>query len=142
MKIAIGCDHGGFALKTKLADYLKNKGVEVFDEGTDSLDSCDYPVFAKRVASRVAGGECDFGVLVCTSGVGMAIVANKVKDARAVNVHNAYGAEMSRRHNNCNVICFGEKQVDFETASACLEIFLNTPFDGGRHTKRVCMFEE
>ncbi|MDD4124977.1 MAG: ribose 5-phosphate isomerase B, partial [Eubacteriales bacterium] len=107
MKIAIGSDHGGFALKTQLVDYLKNKNYEVSDEGTYSEESCDYPVFAKKAARKAASGECDFGVLVCTSGIGMSIAANKVKGARAALIRDAFDAEMSRRHNDANVICFG-----------------------------------
>jgi ribose 5-phosphate isomerase B len=142
MKLAIGSDHGGLNLKNSLVEFLKAGGHEVSDEGTFDCESCDYPVFAKRVANKVASGECDFGVLVCTSGVGMAITANKVKNVRAVNAHNEYEAEMSRRHNNCNVICFGEKQVSFDLAAKCVEIFLSIPFEGGRHTRRVEMFED
>ena len=142
MKIAIGADHGGFALKTQLIEYLKNKNYELSDEGTYSVESCDYPVFAKKVAGKVASGECDLGVLVCTSGIGMSIAANKVKGARAALVRDASDAEMSRRHNNANVICFGAKATSFEKAAECLDIFLNTKFDGGRHIRRVNMFED
>ena len=98
MKIAIGCDHGAFELKNAIADHLRAKGFEVDDKGTFSKESCDYPVFAKAVAHDVADGKCDFGVLCCTSGIGMSIVANKVRNARAALVHEPSGAEMSRRH--------------------------------------------
>ncbi len=142
MKIAIGSDHGGFALKTQLVEYLKNKNYELSDEGTFNEESCDYPVFAKKVAGKVASGECDLGVLVCTSGIGMSIAANKVKGSRAALVRDAFDAEMSRRHNDANVICFGAKSISVEKATECLDIFLTAKFDGGRHVKRVAMFDE
>lgn len=142
MKIAIGCDHGAFELKNAIADHLRTKGFEVDDKGTFSKESCDYPVFAKAVAHDVADGKCDFGVLCCTSGIGMSIVANKVRNARAALVHEPSGAEMSRRHNNANIICFGAKLVSPEDACRYVDIFLATPFDGGRHQRRVDMFEE
>ncbi len=141
MKIAIGCDHGALDLKNAIGEYLKSKGYEVFDKGTFTKDSCDYPVFAKAVASDVAKGECEFGVLCCTSGIGMSIVANKTKNARAALIHEASGAEMCRRHNNANIICFGATQVSPENACKYLDIFLNTEFEGGRHQRRVGMFE-
>ena len=112
------------------------------DKGTFSKESCDYPVFAKAVAHDVADGKCDFGVLCCTSGIGMSIVANKVRNARAALVHEPSGAEMSRRHNNANIICFGAKLVSPEDACRYVDIFLATPFEGGRHQRRVDMFEE
>ena len=124
MKIAIGCDHGAFELKNAIADHLRAKGFEVDDKGTFSKESCDYPVFC------------------CTSGIGMSIVANKVRNARAALVHESSGAEMSRRHNNANIICFGAKLVSPEDACRYVDIFLATPFEGGRHQRRVDMFEE
>ena len=142
MKISIGCDHGGLELKTKLADYLKEKGYSVTDNGTFTKDSCDYPVFAKKTARDVASGDSGFGVLVCTTGIGMSICANKVKGARAALIHEEKGAEMCRRHNNANIICFGQAVTDFETACKCVDIFLSTPFEGGRHERRVSMFED
>lgn len=142
MKIAIGSDHGGFGLKTKLAEHFKARGYDVFDEGTYDTQSCDYPVFAKRVAKKTASGESDFGVLVCTSGMGMTIAANKVKGARAAFVRTEYDAEMTRRHNDANVVCFGEAVVSFEEAARLAELFFHTAFDGGRHTRRVGMLEE
>ncbi len=142
MKIAIGCDHGALDLKNALVDYLKSKGVEVDDKGTHTKDSCDYPVFAKAVSVDVASGKCDFGVLCCTSGIGMSIVANKTKNARAALIHEASGAEMCRRHNNANIICFGATQVTPENACKYIDIFTSTEFEGGRHERRVNMFED
>ncbi len=142
MKIAIGADHGGFKLKEKLAEHLKSKGYEISDEGTYDTQSCDYPVFAKKVARKTACGECEFGLLVCTSGIGMTIAANKVKGARAALVRDAYDAEMSRKHNDANVICIGEAVTNFDKAAELSEIFFNTAFDGGRHIRRVGMFDE
>lgn len=142
MKVAMGCDHGGLELKNRLKEYLVSKNIEVSDEGTYTSESCNYPVFAKKVARKTANGECDFGVLVCTSGIGMSIAANKVKNARAALIHEVNGAEMCRRHNNANIICFGQKVVTYETAVKCLDIFISTEFEGGRHETRVNMFEE
>lgn len=142
MKISIGCDHGGLELKNAVAEYLRGEGHEVTDNGTYTKDSCDYPVFAKKTAKAVASGDADFGVLVCTTGIGMSICANKVRGARAALIHETRGAEMCRRHNNANVICFGQAVTDAETACKCVDIFLSTPFEGGRHERRVSMFED
>lgn len=142
MKIAVGCDHGALDLKNAICEYLRSNGYEVDDKGTYTKDSCDYPVFAKAVAGSVAEGNADFGVLCCTSGIGMSIVANKVKNARAALIHEPSGAEMCRRHNNANIICFGATQVTPENAFKYIDIFLSTPFEGGRHQRRVDMFED
>lgn len=142
MKIAVGCDHGALDLKNAICEYLRSNGYEVDDKGTYTKDSCDYPVFAKAVAGSVSDGNADFGVLCCTSGIGMSIVANKVKNARAALIHEPSGAEMCRRHNNANIICFGATQVTPENACKYIDIFLSTPFEGGRHQRRVDMFED
>ncbi|MBR6798111.1 MAG: ribose 5-phosphate isomerase B [Opitutales bacterium] len=142
MKISIGSDHAGFELKEILAEYLRRSGAEVVDCGTCSKDSVDYPDFAQAVARDVASGTSDFGVLVCWTGVGISIAANKVPGVRAVNCYNAEMAELSRRHNNANVIAFGQKFITPEDAKAWLDIFLKTEFEGGRHARRVGKLEQ
>ena len=140
--IALGCDHGGFELKDKVDKELVAKAYELVDCGCNSVESVDYPVFAKSVAKKVAAGEVDFGVLICTTGVGMCVQANKVKGARAVLALNEDMAQMSREHNNCNVLCMGKKYTTVEQAMKYIEIFTTTEFSGGRHERRVNMFEQ
>ena len=142
MKIAFGCDHGGLELKQFLMKKLKEAGYETEDMGTYTKDSCDYPIFARKVARAVAEGEADRGVLVCTSGIGMSIAANKIRGCRAALIHELHGAEFCRRHNDANVICFGQTAVEPETALECAEMFLKTGFEGGRHARRVNEFED
>ena len=142
MKIAFGCDHGGLELKSFLMKKLAEDGHESCDMGTFTKDSCDYPIFARKVARAVAEGEADRGVLVCTSGIGMSIAANKIKGARAALIHELHGAEFCRRHNDANVICFGQTAVDENTALECARVFLATDFEGGRHARRVNEFED
>lgn len=142
MKIAFGCDHGGLELKQFLLEKLKEAGYETEDMGTYTKDSCDYPIFARKVARAVAEGEADRGVLVCTSGIGMSIAANKIRGCRAALIHELHGAEFCRRHNDANVICFGQTAVEPETALECAEMFLKTGFEGGRHARRVNEFED
>ncbi|MBI5403149.1 MAG: ribose 5-phosphate isomerase B [Ignavibacteriae bacterium] len=138
MKIALGSDHRGFGLKEKLKVYLKNKNHAILDFGTDSDASVDYPDFSKKVGESVATGESKFGIVICGSGIGVSIAANKVKGIRAVNATNKDMAEMSRRHNNANVICFGSDFIDFDTALKYWEIFAATEFEGGeRHERRI-----
>lgn len=138
MKIAIGSDHRGFGLKEKLKEYLKKKNNTVIDFGTDSEASVDYPDFSKKVGESVSKGESEFGISICGSGIGVSIAANKVKGIRAVNATNKEMAEMSRRHNNANVICFGSDFIDFDTAVKFWEIFSSTEFEGGeRHDRRI-----
>lgn len=141
MKISIGSDHAGLELKNFLGEFLRSRGNEVVDHGTMTKDSVDYPDFAQAVARDVAAGTSDFGVLVCWTGVGISIAANKVAGVRAVNCCNAEMAELSRRHNNANVICFGEKFIVPEDAKAWCEIFFKTEFEGGRHARRVGKLE-
>jgi ribose 5-phosphate isomerase B len=137
MKISIGADHAGFQLKERLREYLAGQGHEVADHGTDSQDSCDYPDFAAAVARDVAAGRAERGVLVCWTGVGMAIAANKVRGVRAAPGVWPEQVRLSRAHNDANVITFGARFTDAEAAEALLELFLTTPFDGGRHARRV-----
>ena len=139
MKIAIGADHAGYELKEKLKQRLakEDSGVHVEDEGTVSTDSVDYPDFARKVAEKVAGKKVDLGLLVCGSGIGMAIAANKVPGIRAANVGTEIEAQLSREHNDANVIAIGARLLDENKAWAIIERFLHTPFAGGRHQKRV-----
>ncbi|MBQ7332086.1 MAG: ribose 5-phosphate isomerase B [Opitutales bacterium] len=141
MKISIGSDHAGFELKEILAEYLRQRGAEVVDCGTHSKESVDYPDFAQAVARDVAAGTSDFGVLVCWTGVGISIAASKVPGIRAVNCYNAEMAALARRHNNANVIAFGQKFIAPDDAKAWLDIFLKTEFEGGRHERRVAKLE-
>ncbi|MEG1710742.1 MAG: ribose 5-phosphate isomerase B [Clostridia bacterium] len=135
--IGFACDHGGLELKNALAEYAQSCGFNVRDFGTFSKESCDYPDFAFPCAKSVATGECDFGVVVCTTGIGMSICANKVKGVRCALCRSEKDAEMTRRHNNANIIAFGQANGDIELSKKILEIFLNTQFEGGRHQRRV-----
>jgi ribose 5-phosphate isomerase B len=137
MRIALASDHAGFPLKDHLATSLAAAGHEVIDLGTDSTDSVDYPRYAELAARAVANGDADRGVLVCGSGNGVAIVANKVAGVRAVNAHDVEEAEMCRRHNDANVVTLSGARLRPDTADAIVETFLTTDFDGGRHARRV-----
>jgi len=141
MKIALAADHAGFELKQRLAAVLEGDGHDVVDLGTDSADSVDYPLYARPAAELVGGGEAERGVIVCGSGVGVSIVANKVAGVRAVNAHDAQEAEMSRRHNDANVVTLSGARRSPEEAGAIVRAFLATPFDGGRHERRVNQIE-
>lgn len=135
MKIAIAADHGGYELKEALKRRLA--ALNITDLGTNSSESVDYPDYGAALARRVASGEFDRGILICGSGIGISIAANKVKGIRAALCHNAYTAEMARRHNDANVIAMGGRVVDEATAVQMTEIFLATEFEGGRHQRRV-----
>ena len=137
MKIAIGCDHGGYELKEHLVAFLKEKGYEVKDCGTYSKESCDYPVFGEAAARAVASGECERGIVVCTTGIGISIAANKVKGIRCAHVCDSLCAEMCRRHNDANMLALGAGITGFNLAERCVEVFLTTPFEAGRHARRV-----
>jgi len=137
MRIALASDHAGFQLKDYLARSLAAAGHEVADLGTDSTESVDYPAFAEHAARAVAEGEADKGVLVCGSGNGVAIAANKVPGVRAVNAHDVEEAEMCRRHNDANVVTLSGARLAADTADAIVATFLGTDFDGGRHARRV-----
>ncbi len=137
MKIAIASDHAGFALKAQVEELLRAAGHEVEDFGTGSDESVDYPDFAEPAARAVGSGQAERGVFVCGSGVGVAIVANKVAGVRAVHAHDAEEAAMSRRHNDTNVLTLGERTTDPGEAGAIVKSFLDTDFEGGRHERRV-----
>ena len=137
MKIAIGSDHAGYLRKLELVEHLKKEGHEVFDVGTNSLDSCDYPDFGIACAKMVASKEVDFGVLVCSSGEGIMMAANKVKGIRCGIAYNDDVARLMRQHNNANMIAFGASFMSKEEVIARTDIFLHTEFEGGRHERRV-----
>ena len=142
MKIAMGCDHGGFAMKEELKAYLTGLGHEVKDCGCNSLDSCDYPVFGEAAARAVAEGECEKGIVVCTTGIGISSAANKVKGIRCAHCPDVMSAEMTRRHNDANVIAIGAGMVGMNVAKRMVEVFLATEFEGGRHQRRVDLMME
>jgi ribose 5-phosphate isomerase B len=137
VKIAIASDHAGFQLKERIGAALKAEGHEIVDYGTDSEESVDYPDFAEPAAREVASGGADRAVLVCGSGVGVSIVANKVDGVRAVHAHDPEEAEMSRRHNDANVITLGERTTSADSAIEIVNRFLTTDFEAGRHQRRV-----
>lgn len=137
MKIAIACDHGGLNLKNKIIAHVKASGHEVEDFGTDTTDSCDYPDFAVLAAEAVASGNCERGIVVCSTGIGVSIVANKVPGIRCAHCHDCYCAEFTRRHNDSNVLALGEKVVGEGYALKIVDTFLNTDFEGGRHQRRI-----
>ena len=139
MKIAIGSDHGGYELKEGLKHYLANKGYEVIDVGTYSTESCHYPEFGAKCAKLVADGECTYGIVVCTTGEGIVMAANKVKGVRAGLAYNVEVARLMREHNDANVIGFGAKFTTLEEACERTDTFLATEFAGGRHAIRVEM---
>lgn len=141
-KIAIGSDHGGFNLKNKIIKHLEEKNYEVKDYGTYSTDSCDYPVYAKAVAKSVASGENEKGILVCGSGIGVSIAANKVKGVRAALCHESHSAMLSRLHNNANVLCLGERITGESLALDIVDVWLKSEYEGGRHQKRIDMLDE
>lgn len=137
MKIAMACDHGGLNLKNAIKKHLTEMGHDVKDFGTDTFDSCDYPDYALPAAEAVACGECERGILVCSTGIGVSIVANKVPGVRCAHCHDTYCAEFTRLHNNANVLALGEKVVGVGYALKIVDIFLSTEFEGGRHSRRV-----
>ena len=137
MRIAVGADHAGYELKEKLKFHLERLGHAVDDCGTDSGDSCDYPDYAHAVACRVVSGAAQRGVLVCGSGIGMAIAANKTPGIRAANIASEYEARISREHNDLNVLTMGARILDEEQTMAIVDVWLHTPFAGGRHQQRL-----
>lgn len=137
MKIAFGCDHGGFPAKNDVFEYLISQGHEIIDAGTFSEESCDYPDFAIKVCKLVLDGSADKGILICGTGIGMSIAANKVHGIRCAHVTDEFSAEMTRRHNDTNVIALGARISSVELIIKLIDIFLNTSFDGGRHENRV-----
>jgi len=137
MKIAIGSDHGGYALKCELAEYLKSLGHEVVDFGCHSTESCDYPEFGEAAARAVASGECERGIVICTTGIGISIAANKVAGIRCAHCADTVEAELTRRHNDANMLAIGAGFTGPLLAKRMVEVFLTTDFEGGRHARRV-----
>ena len=141
--IAIGSDHGGFELKKKLMEHLGERGLEYKDFGTYSSASCDYPVYAKAVANAVASGECDRGIIICGTGIGVSITANKVRGIRAALCGDCFSAEATRQHNDANVLCMGARVVGEGLALKIADTFLDTPFSNDeRHIRRISMIED
>lgn len=141
--IAIGCDHGGFELKEKIVSFLKEKNIEVKDVGCYSKDSCDYPVFGRAAAKAVASGECEKGIVICTTGIGISISANKIKGVRCALCSDTLSAKMTRLHNNANVLAMGAGIIGENLAYDIVETFLGTEFSGEeRHQRRIELIEE
>jgi len=139
--IAIGCDHGGYELKQKILAHLRQRGLEYRDFGCDSTASVDYPVYGKAVAHAVASGECEKGIVICSTGIGISIAANKVKGIRCALCSEPLSAEMTRRHNDANMLAMGGGLIGNNMADRIVDAFLNTPFEGGRHQRRVDKIE-
>lgn len=142
MKLAIASDHGGFDLKQEIIKFLKEKKIEILDLGNHGTDSVDYPDYAIKVAEMVSSGQADVGVLMCGTGIGMSIVANKFKNVRAALVTDDYTARMSREHNDSNVLCLGGRIQKPEVAKALVQVWLETQFEGGRHGRRLSKIAE
>ena len=140
--LALGADHGGFRLKEAVKAYLDSAGIAYEDFGTDSEVSVDYAPFAVAVARAVTSGKAEKGILCCGTGIGISIAANKVKGIRAAVCTNAFCAEMTRRHNDSNILCMGGRVISEETAVELAKIFLETPFEGGRHARRIAQIAE
>lgn len=139
MKIAIGNDHVAVELKNHIKGYLEDKGHEVINFGTDSSERTDYPIYGKKVADSVANGECEFGVLICGTGVGISVAANKVKGIRAVVCSEPYSAKLARQHNNANIVAFGARVIGQATAEMIVDEFFQAEYEGERHQKRIDM---
>ncbi|MBQ6816323.1 MAG: ribose 5-phosphate isomerase B [Clostridia bacterium] len=142
MKIAIGCDHGGLDHKNAIAEFLKEKGFEVLDHGIYEQKAIDYPIIAKKVALSVKNNEADLGVLVCGTGIGMSLAANKIKGIRAAVCSEHFSAKYTRLHNNSNILCLGGRVIGVGTALELVDLFVNTEFEGGRHQNRINLINE
>ena len=141
-KIVIGCDHAGFELKKKVVDHLAEMGYEVIDVGTDSTESCDYPIFASKLCQKLQNGEADLGILVCGTGIGMSMAANKHKGIRAACCSDTFSARLTRLHNNANVLCLGARVLGAGLALDLVDNFVNAEFEGDRHIKRLSLIED
>lgn len=142
MNLVIACDHAGYSMKENVKQYLMEQGHSVIDCGTNSTDSCDYPVFAKALCKEINDGNAQLGILICGTGIGMSMAANKVKGIRAAVCSDYFSAKFTRAHNDANVICLGARVTGEGLALELIDIFLNTPFEGGKHMRRINMFEE
>lgn len=136
-KIAVGCDHSALDMKEAVKKYLEEKGIEVEDLGTYTAESCDYPDYAVPVCKKVTSGECEIGILICGTGIGMSIAANKVRGIRAAHCSDTYSAHFTRLHNDANVLCFGARVIGEGLALDIVEQFISTEYEGGRHSRRV-----
>lgn len=142
MKIVIGNDHVAVEMKREIAEYLVSLGHEVVNVGTDSTERCDYPVYGEKAARAVAEGKADLGIVICGTGVGISLAANRVKGIRAVVCSEPYSAMLSRQHNNTNMLAFGARVVGIELAKLIVKSWLDAEFEGGRHAKRIAMLDE
>lgn len=142
MKVALGSDHGGFTIKNLIIDHLKNKGVECEDLGCYSTESCDYPIYGKKVAEAVKNKEADFGIIVCGTGIGISIAANKVPGIRAAHCTDSFSAKATRQHNNANILAIGERITGPSIALEMVDAFLSTEFEGGRHENRINLIND
>lgn len=138
-KITVGCDHAAYELKKKVIAHLNERGVEVIDVGTNSTESCDYPNFARAVCKNVQDGVTELGILICGTGIGMSIAANKHRGIRAAVCSDTFSARLTREHNNANVLCFGERVVGMGLAFDLVDAFIDAEFEGGKHQRRVDM---
>ena len=141
MKIAIACDHGGYLLKQDILIWLEEHNIDYEDFGCYNQDSVDYPIFGEKAARAVASGECDRGIVICTTGIGISIAANKVRGIRCALCGDPLSAEMTRRHNDANMLAMGAGIVGPNLAKRIVEVFLNTEFEGGRHARRVGLLD-
>lgn len=139
MKIGMGNDHAAVEMKNEIKAYLEDQGYEVVNYGTDSSESCDYPIYGEKVANAVVSGDVDLGILICGTGVGISLAANKVEGIRAVVCSEPYSAKLSRQHNNTNILAFGARVIGVETAKMIVDEWLNAEFMGGKHQRRVDM---
>ncbi|MGI5985717.1 MAG: ribose 5-phosphate isomerase B [Oscillospiraceae bacterium] len=142
MMIALGSDHGGYALKKEIMKHLDEKGIAYKDFGTYTEDSCDYPLYGEEVGKAVVSGEYERGIIICGTGIGISIAANKVRGVRAALCGDCYSAEFTRRHNDANVLALGARVIGPGLALKIVDIFLNTEFEGGRHAKRVDLISD
>jgi ribose 5-phosphate isomerase B len=140
--IVLGADHGGFELKEALKKSLEASGYQVVDVGCHTSDSVDYPDFAEKAVAEIANGHCRRGILICGTGIGMSIAANRHRAIRAANCHNSYTAQMSREHNDANMLCLGARVIDENTAQEVVRVWLKTEFNGGRHQQRIAKFSD
>ena len=141
MKIAIGCDHAAYEIKNKLKDFLIKGGHDMIDEGTNSAESVDYPVYGHAVANKVISGVVERGIVICGSGIGISIAANKIKGIRAALCTSEVHAKLSRQHNDANILALGARLTEFNDILAIVDIWLKTPFEGGRHLNRINMID-
>ena len=135
--IAVACDHGGYVLKKEILKHLEERGLEYKDLGCDSEEAVDYPIYARKVTSAITSGECERGILICGTGIGISIAANKVKGIRAACCSDCFSAKLTRQHNDANILCMGGRVVGVGKALMMVDLFLHTEFEGGRHQKRI-----